>query len=78
MAAPTYSELLDDFLTCLQAIGQDGQHTALSGRVYTKADLKEVRETIDWLETKVIQQSSSTSTSSILDRSFTGVPCRGA
>ena len=58
MAVPTYSELLDAAKTALLDVLSNGQHLGKDGRIYTKADLKDIQSQIDWLETKVVMQSA--------------------
>jgi hypothetical protein len=72
MATPTYSELLDAAKTALLDILQNGQHVAMNGRVFTKADLPALQNQIDWLETKTGIESAG----GVFDRMKTGVPYR--
>ena len=76
MATPTYAELLDAAKAALLDVLSNGQHVGKDGRLYTKADLKDIQNQIDWLETKVVQQSSTSG--NILDRGITAIPYRGA
>jgi hypothetical protein len=76
MATPTYSELLAAAKTALLDVLANGQHISLNGRVFTKADLKELHSQIDWLETKV--GTDSTSGGGVFDRMRTGAVYRGA
>lgn len=59
MPTPTYSELLATFKSALNAVSSGQSYTMQDGRSLTRADIAEIRRTIDWLETKV--NSSDTS-----------------
>jgi hypothetical protein len=54
-ASATYTdaELLEHFRECLVAIAVKGQEFEFEDRIYTRADLDEVRKTITWLESRV-------------------------
>lgn len=50
----TDQELLDSFRACLIRISVAGQSYQMKGgRIYTAANITEVRKTIDWLETRI-------------------------
>lgn len=49
----TDAEMLVAFRQCMIAIAYHGQSYQIGKRMFTRADLAEVRETIDWLEGKV-------------------------
>lgn len=51
---------IDRYNECLLAIGL-GQSYEINGRQMTRANLKEVRETIDWLERKQAALSTDSS-----------------
>lgn len=72
MATPEDTELLDATRVAFLDVLQNGQHIAASGRVYTKADLPELRMTIDWLESKTKLSTAG----GTFDRMKTGVPYR--
>lgn len=60
MATPSYSTLLAAYKECLLAIAQKGQSYEIGPRKYTRADLKEVREQIQWLEHQVAAEADTT------------------
>ncbi len=49
----TNSQLLAHARKCLAAIMTGGQAVSLTGQILTRANLKDLRDTIDWLEDKV-------------------------
>jgi len=53
------SSLLDLYKEALEAIAT-GQSYQIRGRTMTRANLREVRETIDWLERRVSRGSDAT------------------
>lgn len=53
----TNAELLALYRECAARISVSGQEYELNGRRYTAADAQEVRQTIDWLQTKVDAES---------------------
>lgn len=59
----TDQELLDLFRECFAAIAVRGQSYQMNigggTRMFTEANIKEVRETIDWLEDKVAAEEST-------------------
>lgn len=57
-ATGTYAEQLALWQACLAAISVVGQEYTIRDRTYTHADLKDVRETIDWLEEKVSAETT--------------------
>lgn len=59
-ASATYTdaELLEHFRECMVAIAVKGQEYEFDGRIFTRADISEVRKTITWLETRVNAASS--------------------
>lgn len=61
MAAMTDSELLTLYNEALQAIAT-GQSYEINGRRMTRADLREVRETIDWLDKRIRGAASTPAT----------------
>jgi hypothetical protein len=52
------TSLLAKYNTCLEAIAL-GQSYEINGRQLTRANLREVRETIDWLEKKIDNASDA-------------------
>lgn len=52
MSVPTDSELLDSYKTALLTVA-GGQSYTINGRTLTRQNLKEIRETIDWLEERI-------------------------
>lgn len=47
------------WLQCLQNIATGGQSTTQGGRTFTEANLREVREMVDYWETKVTRLAAS-------------------
>lgn len=60
MVTPSYSTLLSKYKEALQAIAVGGQSYQIGPRTLTRANLKEVRETIQWLEGMVSSESDAT------------------
>lgn len=58
MAAPTNQELLDAFKSALLAVST-GQSYMINERQLTRANLKEIRETIAWLEKRIEEDDTS-------------------
>lgn len=54
----TDAELLVLFRACLARISVAGQSYQLNGRIYTAANLTEVKNMIDWLESKISTAST--------------------
>lgn len=52
MAAPTDAELLAAFKSALLSVST-GQSYTINNRTLTRANLKEIRETIAWLEQRI-------------------------
>jgi hypothetical protein len=52
------TSLLTKYTTCLEAISL-GQSYEINGRQMTRANLREVRDTIDWLEKKIDNASDA-------------------
>ena len=57
MANVDYATIKANAETALNDVLTNGQHTAHGGRVYTAADLDELKELIDWAEAKEASQS---------------------
>ncbi len=74
MATKTDQELLDAARNGLYDIIVNGQEIVYEGRRFSKLNASELMKIIKELETRV----RNTSSGSILDRTFTGIPCRGA
>lgn len=48
-------ESLENFRKALNAVSKN-QNYSVAGRTYSRANLREIRETIDWLEKKIDRQ----------------------
>lgn len=58
----TYAELLVLYKACLARIAVAGQSYQMrGGRIFTSANLTEVRNMVDWLEAKVQGESNTAS-----------------
>ena len=67
MAVPTYSELLDTYLTALTALATSQSYT-INGRTFTRQNLKEMRDMVDWLTMKIAADDPNSSTGFVLVR----------
>lgn len=56
---PTYTQLLEVYKEALYAIAVAGQSYQIGPRTFTRADLKDIRETIEWLEHQVARDSDA-------------------
>ncbi len=66
-----YTELIEQIDTAIQDVLLNGQHVAVDGRNYTKADLG----TLSRMRTEYARLAKSEKTS-VLHRTVTGVPSR--
>jgi len=57
---PTYAQLLEVYKEALYAIAVSGQSYKIGPREFTRANLKEIRDTINWLEFEVDRGSDVT------------------
>lgn len=57
MATPTYAELLAQTKEAIQTILVGGQSYKIGPRELTRADLKELFKTAEWLEWQVARES---------------------
>lgn len=55
--ALTNQQLLDAYKAALMAVSANQSYT-IDGKTLTRANLKDIRETIDWLEGKVYSDSN--------------------
>ena len=60
MATPTYTELLAEYKTALMKISVGGQSYKIGPRELTRANLSEVRKTINWLENQIAREGDTT------------------
>jgi hypothetical protein len=52
MSIPTDQELLDSYRTAMLTVASGASYT-INGRTLTRQNLKEIRETITWLEQRL-------------------------
>jgi len=69
MAAMTDAQLLTIYNEALQAVAL-GQSYEIAGRSLTRANLAQIRETIEWLEARIERASASPATAGIGLASF--------
>jgi hypothetical protein len=58
MAVPSDQELLDAYKTALLIVAS-GQSYTINGRTLTRQNLKEIRDTITWLEERIGDEDGS-------------------
>lgn len=57
---PSYAQLLEVYKEALYAIAVAGQSYSIGPRTFTRANLKDVRDMIEWLEFQVSRDADAT------------------
>ena len=71
MSSPTDQQLLDAYRNALMACSAN-QAYQVAGRTFTRADLPEIRKTIDWLEDRIADDTNPMDGTGILYATFRG------